>query len=47
MAHGDGVFHHADGDVYEGQWAQDKAHGVGIYIHSNGARYEGNWREDA
>ena len=41
MAHGPGTFHHADGDIYEGQWELDKAHGQGSYIHLNGAKYEG------
>lgn len=34
---------HVDGDVYEGNWTNDKANGFGVYIHVNGARYEGNW----
>jgi len=34
---------YADGDVYEGEWHEDKAHGMGRYIHENGAIYEGEW----
>lgn len=41
MAHGEGKFIHADGDIYEGQWKDDKASGFGLYIHVNGAKYEG------
>jgi hypothetical protein len=37
---------HIDGDVYEGNWVNDKANGFGLYIHVNGARYEGQWRHD-
>jgi len=37
---------HADGDIYEGDWLDDKAHGFGAYIHTNGARYIGYWKED-
>ena len=37
---------HADGDVYEGDWLDDKAHGHGVYCHLDGAKYEGNWQED-
>jgi len=37
---------HADGDVYEGDWLDDKAHGYGIYCHLDGAKYEGYWEED-
>lgn len=43
MANGNGRLIHADGDVYEGDWVDDKAHGKGIYIHMDGARYEGDW----
>jgi len=42
----EGKFWHADGDVYEGEWKDDKANGYGIYVHVNGARYEGNWKND-
>jgi len=37
---------HADGDVFEGQWKDDKANGPGVYKHVNGAKYEGEWRDD-
>jgi len=33
MANGKGRLIHADGDVYEGNWLNDKAHGRGVYIH--------------
>ena len=45
-AHGQGKFVHVDGDVYEGEWANDKANGFGTYTHVNGARYEGVWKDD-
>lgn len=32
MANGKGRLIHADGDVYEGEWFNDKAHGYGIYL---------------
>jgi len=32
---------HADGDIYEGHWVNDKAEGMGTYSHANGAYYEG------
>ena len=35
-----------DGDVYQGDWKDDKAHGQGFYNHTDGARYEGQWFED-
>lgn len=43
MANGKGRLIHADGDVYEGDWLDDKAHGKGVYKHFDGARYEGDW----
>ena len=36
---GFGKFYHADGDVYEGEWQNDRANGNGVYIHKNGARH--------
>ena len=32
---------HANGDVYEGNWVNDKANGYGIFIDTNFAKYEG------
>jgi hypothetical protein len=46
MANGTGILYHADGDVYEGSWLNDKAHGHGTYRHANGATYVGEWFED-
>lgn len=46
MANGQGRLIHADGDVFEGQWLNDKAHGKGVYIHRDGASYTGEWYED-
>jgi hypothetical protein len=37
MAHGTGKLVHMDGDVYEGDWANDMANGHGIYTHTGGA----------
>ena len=37
---------HADGDVYEGDWVDDKANGQGEYMHLNGAHYKGEWKND-
>jgi len=37
---------HSDGDVYEGEWVQDKAQGFGVYTHTDGAQYIGYWYED-
>jgi hypothetical protein len=37
---------HPDGDIYEGEWFDDKANGYGKYIHFNGAIYRGYWKND-
>ena len=37
---------HADGDIYNGMWRDDKAHGFGEYTHTDGAKYEGYWVDD-
>jgi hypothetical protein len=37
---------HSDGDVYTGEWKDDKAHGRGIYLHKDGSKYTGEWFED-
>ena len=33
MAEGDGVFYHANGDVYTGRFFKDRANGYGSYVH--------------
>jgi hypothetical protein len=45
-ANGYGKLYHADKDVYEGEWLDDKANGRGVYIHANGAKYNGDWKDD-
>ena len=38
---------HGNGDVYEGNWVNDKAHGFGVFIDvQSEAKYEGYWIED-
>ena len=46
MTHGKGIFWHAGGDIYIGEFMENTAHGFGVYIHSNGSRYEGEWIQD-
>jgi hypothetical protein len=41
MAQGRGTFHHANRDLYTGEFYMDRANGYGAYIHENGQRYEG------
>jgi hypothetical protein len=38
---------HANGDIYEGDWLNDRANGFGIFIDVNSeAKYEGLWEND-
>ena len=39
MFNGQGKLTHADGDIYEGQWLNDKTNGYGTYKNTNGAYY--------
>ena len=36
---------YANGDIYDGQFLNDKRHGKGIYHYANGERYEGDYFE--
>jgi len=36
MAEGKGKFYHSNGDIYEGNFYQNRSNGYGEYIHSNG-----------
>ena len=46
MSNGKGMLIHNDGDVYEGDWVNNKAQGTGEYRHYDGARYVGEWVND-
>ena len=37
---------HANGDIYEGQWRDDKANGNGVFVDANNAMYTGEWVDD-
>ena len=43
MANRQGRLIHSDGDVYEGEWRDDKAEGKGTYLHMDGSTYVGDW----
>jgi len=36
----------ANGDTYQGQWANGMANGYGTFIDSQGSTYEGEWMDD-
>ena len=41
---GKGIMYWNNGDVYEGDWKNDKRKGEGITSKKNGDRYEGEWK---
>ena len=43
--HGRGVYRYADGNVYEGEWKDDKMHGRGVFRYADGDVYEGEWED--
>ena len=36
-----GIYYYKNGDIYFGDWKDDKFHGKGVYIFAKGERYEG------
>lgn len=42
LKHGKGIYYYPNGDVYVGEWLNDKFHGKGVYIFNLGERYEGD-----
>jgi hypothetical protein len=44
--HGKGLASFASGDMYEGDWLNNKKHGMGCYAYANGAIYLGEYRYD-
>jgi hypothetical protein len=43
---GYGEIVYKNGDVYEGDWKDDRKHGYGKMKYSNGNFYEGDWKND-
>ena len=39
MRHGKGRIIQPDGDIYEGDWVNDKMHGRGTYHYTDGLKY--------
>ena len=44
---GHGKFTHIDGDVFIGEWEDNKANGYGTYLHVNFTKYEGQCKNEA
>ena len=36
----------SDGDIYDGEWKDDKQHGKGTFKWPHGDMYEGEWKND-
>eukprot|EP00286_Rhodomonas_abbreviata_P015758 CAMPEP_0181340288 /NCGR_PEP_ID=MMETSP1101-20121128/29756_1 /TAXON_ID=46948 /ORGANISM="Rhodomonas abbreviata, Strain Caron Lab Isolate" /LENGTH=159 /DNA_ID=CAMNT_0023451407 /DNA_START=13 /DNA_END=492 /DNA_ORIENTATION=- len=45
VRHGTGVYK-LDGNVYEGEWVQDRMHGHGLFKFMGGDVYDGDWVQD-
>lgn len=43
LKQGMGKMVYKNGDVYEGNWSNNKREGFGVYLYSNGDVYSGNW----
>ena len=42
--HGRGVYRYANGEVYEGDWKDDKRHGQGVLRYAGGSiDHDGQW----
>lgn len=44
--HGKGKYIWADGNIYEGEWKENKIDGFGKYIWFYGIIYEGQWKQN-
>ena len=43
---GKGIYYHADGSRYDGDFKDGILHGNGIYYYSDGRKIEGEWKND-
>lgn len=45
--HGKGVYKWSNGDIYDGEFINDKRNGLGVYFWSEkGGTYRGEWKGD-
>ncbi|CCW70135.1 unnamed protein product [Phytomonas sp. Hart1] len=46
LRHGFGMMRYYNGDVYQGNWVNNRRHGNGKFLKSDGEIYEGMWERD-
>ena len=46
MANGKGRLIYSNGDVYVGEWKDNKTEGYGMQQNFKGSKYEGHWSND-
>jgi hypothetical protein len=46
IRHGWGSMYYNNGEIYKGEWVDDKRTGTGIMNYNNGDKYEGKWFEN-
>ena len=44
IKHGNGVYTFVDGQVYIGEWKNDRYHGIGTMTYPDGRQYSGEWK---
>ena len=42
LRHGKGNFHYSNGDIYDGDWKDDKPHGYGVFRYRVNEESQGN-----
>lgn len=42
--HGEGILKLPNGEIYRGDYFQDKKHGNGVFMWPNGKSYDGSWK---
>lgn len=46
MKHGKGKYYYIKGELYIGDWFENKKHGKGLYFYENGNRYNGEFKDN-
>ena len=41
-----GKYFYSNGDMYDGEWSNDKKNGIGKYTLNDGSEIEGEWKDD-